>query len=58
MLSSMLKEPTGNATCLRKTAHKRRDNLENARSEMWQVAQPATLRLRAAVNQVTLAATL
>jgi hypothetical protein len=54
----MLKEPTGNATCLRKTAHKRRDNLENARSEMWQVAQPATLRLRAAVNQVTLAATL
>lgn len=31
---------------------------ENMRSEMWQVAQPATLCLRATVNQVTLAATL
>jgi len=43
----MLKEPTGNATCLRKTAHKRRDNPEKIRSEVCQVAQHAMLRLRA-----------
>lgn len=54
----MLKEPTGNATCLRKTAHKRRDNPEKIQPEMWQVAQHATLRLRAALNQVTLGGTL
>jgi hypothetical protein len=54
----MLKEPTGNATCLLNTAHKSRDNPENRRPDVRQIAQQAALRLQPATIQVTLAAML
>jgi len=54
----MLKEPTGNATCLPITAHKSRDNPEKMRFALRQIAQYVALRLQPATIQVTLAARL